>query len=166
MKKLLLALMCITVFGLSGCDNLSPRLRQQMDNQNGRIGEIENNQDTIKNEMMNLKNDNQIQDSQLDHIQQGLINSQNNNNGIQILSGNGGLLLGLIGIVSLFLIMLHYRQRAITHEKAADILAETVVSHDDPALADDVFKAAMYTDAEETMLHLVSKHQQRRFNQP
>jgi len=150
MKKLLLSLLLLT---FAGCGNLSPRfdpqLRQQIDNQNGRIDEIENNQNSIKNELR----------VQGEKIQQGIINEHNENSGIQILSGNGGLFLGLTGILSLFIIMLHYRQRAVSNEKAATLLADQIVSHQDPSLEDEVFKAAMYTDVEETVYNLVTKSQ-------
>lgn len=155
MKKLFtIVVMSLMMLGISGCGNLSPRidpeLKQQIDNQDGRIDEIESNQNSIKNE--------------LENVQDGLINlsDQNNNSGIQILSGTGGLFVGLVGVLAVFVVMMHYRQKAVTAEKAADILAENVVEKDDPTLEENVFKAAMYTDAEEKVLTLVKKHQQLR----
>jgi len=145
---IMLSALCL---GISGCGNLSPRLdpelKQQIDNQNGRIEEIESNQNSIKNE--------------LESVQDGLINlsNQNSNSGLQILSGSGGLFLGLVGVLAIFVVMMHYRQKAVTAEKAADIMAENIVNTDDPDLNENVFKAAMYTDAEEKVYTLVKKHQ-------
>jgi len=166
MKKLLMVTLFAAITLLStGCNNLSPRfdpnLRQKIDNQQGRIDQIENLQNSLKNEMLNLKNDTQIHDSQLDRIQQGLSNQQNNNNGVQILSGTGGLFVGLVGIVAMFIIILHYRQQAMLHEKTADMLAEKIIKQQDPNLEENVFKAAMYTEVEKDVYALLTKHQQK-----
>lgn len=154
MKRIFL--ICCLSATLLGCGNLSPRidpeLNQRIDNQNGRIDEIESNQNSIKNEL-------QMQGNILDRVQNGLLNQQNNNSGIQILSGSGGLFIGLIGIISIFVVLIHYRQRATNAEKAADILAENIVDRDDPDLNENVFKAAMFTDAEEIVHDLVKKYQ-------
>lgn len=130
---------------LVGCGNLSPRinpdLRQQIDNQQGRIDEIENNQNSIKNELIRINN-NQI-----------------TNSGIQILSGNGGIIVGMTGIGLLLVIILHYRHQYILADKLADMLAASIVRHQNPILEEDVFQAAMYTDVEKKLLELVKKHQ-------
>lgn len=154
MNKIVSVFLMIFSLSFVGCGNLSPRidpeLKQQIDNQDGRIDEIESNQNSIKNE--------------LDNVQDGLMNisNQSNNSGVQIFSGSGGLFLGFVGILAVFIIMMHYRQKAVTAEKAADILAENIVQKDDPDLNENVFKAAMYTDAEESVYNLVLKHRQMR----
>jgi hypothetical protein len=146
MKKILFILL---MFSMVGCGNMSPRsdpeLRQKIDNNNGRIDEIESNQNSIK--------------SELESVQKGLINNANSNSGIQILSGSGGLFLGLIGLLSIFTVTMHYRTKAINAELAADIMAENIVSVNDPNLTENVFKAAMFSGAEEKVLELVKKHQ-------
>jgi TolA-binding protein len=153
-KITIIILTVVCSLPLVGCGNLSPRinpeLKQQIDNQNGRIDEIESNQNSIKNE--------------LESVQDGLlnVNNQSSNSGIQIFSGSGGLFLGLVGVLAIFVIMMHYQQKAKTAEKAADILAENIVHKNDEDLNENVFKAAMYTDAEEKIYNLVSKHRKMR----
>lgn len=148
---------------LAGCGNLSPRfqpeLRQKIDNQQGKIEEIESNQNSLKNEL-------EIRDSKLDKILNGIVNDQNNNSGLQIFSGSGGLLLGLVTIVFLFSIlffMVYYQQKAKAAEKIANILAENIVNQNNPDLEENIFKAAMHTDVEKKMLDLVSKYQKNSF---
>ena len=40
MKKIILLIFGIILIGTSGCNNLSPRLEEHIDNQNGKIDEI------------------------------------------------------------------------------------------------------------------------------
>tara|TARA_B100000941_G_C28451926_1_gene525535 strand:+ start:600 stop:1097 length:498 start_codon:yes stop_codon:yes gene_type:complete len=162
MRKILAAIiLSVSLIGISGCGNMSPRfdpeLHQNIDNENGRIGEIESNQNSLKNELS-------IIGSRLDRIQNGIFNHQNNNNGLQILSGSGGLFLGMVAILAIFVIMMHYRQKAETAEKAADIMAENIVNRSDPDLEENIFKAAMYTDVEEKVCSLVKKHQEKKMH--
>jgi hypothetical protein len=160
MKNLILALIAGCFLFLSGCGNLSPRQQQEIDNQNGKIGEIENLANSIKAEVGKLQNQAEITDSELDRLQQGLANFQstNDNSGVQILSGPGGIIVSLIGILSVSVLAMHWRSQSKQNEKTADILAERIVSREDPELEDEVFQAAMYTDVEENVLNLIKKH--------
>lgn len=164
MKRAILAIVAAICFVvLPGCGNLSPRLDpkldQKIDNQNGKIDEIKNNQNGVMAEIGTLKNQAEIQNSQLEKIQQGMFNLQNNNDnhGVQILSGSGGLLIALVGILASVVIILHYRKTAQMHEKTANILAQRIADLNDPGLEDAVFTAAMYTDVEENVLNLMKK---------
>ena len=162
MKNSLFALIAAAcMLFMSVCGNLSPRQEQEIDNQNGRIGEIENLANSMKNDMLNLQSQSDIQNSRLDRIQQGLANFQSNydNSGVQILSGPGGILISVVGILAITVIAIHYRTIAKKQEKAANILAQSLVEKDDPSLEDHVFQMAMHTDVEEEVLHIMSKHQ-------
>lgn len=162
MQKLVLSIIAaIGMMIFSGCGNLSPRQDQRIDNQDGKIGEIETNQNSIKNEMLNLKSQSEIQNSRLDRIQQGLANFQSNyeNSGVQIFSGPGGLLLGVVTITALAVMTIHYRAAAKKQEKTANILAQSLIERDDPSLEDTVFRAAMNTDVEVEILQIMNKHQ-------
>lgn len=162
MKTLLSILMVFCLFAV-GCGNLSPRQRQEIDNQNGKIGEIENMANSVKAEVGNLKAQNEISNSKLDRIQQGLANIQstNENSGIQILSGPGGLTLALIAVAGGVILALYYRKIAQVQEKTANLMAERIVLKEDPALMDQVFQAAMYTDVEENVLNIIRKQKAR-----
>jgi TolA-binding protein len=163
MRKILLGTLCLV---LIGCGNLSPRLEpkleQQIDNQNGKIGQLENNQNGIKNDMLNLRQQSEIQNSRLDKVQQGIANLQSNTsyNGIQILSGPGGLFLGFIGMIIIAYIAIRYRKEAILNYKTADMLAEKVAKSDNLELKAQIFEAAIDSDVEQRVYQLIKKHQQ------
>lgn len=147
----------VAIVFMSGCGNLSPRQQQEIDNQNGRIGEIENLSNGIKAELGNLKTQNDIQDSEIGQMQQGLANWQSNyeNSGVQILSGPGGITVAIAGIIFMSIIAFQYRNSAKKHEKTSKILASRIVQTNDPKLKDEVFQAAMFTDVEENVLKIM-----------
>jgi predicted PurR-regulated permease PerM len=164
MNKSFLAMIAASLLFMTGCGNLSPRFDQKIDNANGRIDNLENITNGFKSEIGKIQNENEIQNSKIGQIQQGIANMQSNNenSGIQILSGPGGLIfsvIALVGVCSMLVIVFHYRGEARRKEKAADILAEKIAEKEDPALTDQVFQAAMHTDVEEDVLRLIKKHQ-------
>lgn len=159
MKQLIFILAALCLIFFSGCGNLSPRQDQKIDNSNGKIDEIKNNQNGIMSELGTLKNQQEIQNSRLDRIQQGLMNIQSTyeNSGVQIFSGPGGLVVAIVGFVCCTILILHYRSQAKTYEKTSNILAERIINADNPELEDEVFQAAMYTSVEENMLKIMKK---------
>lgn len=156
-----LILMIFVAINLSGCGNLSPRQRQIIDNTNGKIGEMENLTNSMKNEINGLKSQADIQNSKLEHVQQGLANyqSHNENSGVQILSGSGGVVCAIIIMVCLTMIILHYRGESIKNAKTADILAERIVENNDLNLEDSIFQACLHSSVEANVLNLMKKHQ-------
>lgn len=158
--KLVLVFAIIGLMILPGCGNLSPRQDQKINNQDGKIGEIENLANSMKNELGNLKTENEIQNSKIGQMQQGMVNMQSSadNSGIQILSGSGGLIFSIISVLATTILAFHYRGVANTQTKTAEILAQTIAAYQDPQLEDNVFQAAMYTVAEENVLNLMKKH--------
>lgn len=162
MRRTILAVTTAAVLIFApGCGNLSPqanpKLEQKLDNQNGKIGEIDNLQNSMKAEIGKLQTQADIQNSKLDRLQMGLMNLQqnNDNHGVQILSGSGGLVLGGLLIAGLSVVLLHYRSQAKIHEKTADVLAEKVVAAGDPKLEDAVFEAVVHTPAAANMLRMI-----------
>ncbi len=143
-----------------GCGNLSPRQDPEINDNQGQIGEIENLANSNKLELGTMQSQAEIQNSKLDKIQQGLANIQsiNENTGVQILSGQGGILISLFAILAACLMVVHYRGQAQKQEKVANMLAERIVQWDEPQLEDEVFQAAMYTDVEANVLKLMKKH--------
>lgn len=160
MKKLVLVFAMLGMMILPGCGNLSPRQEQRINNQDGKIGEIESLANSMKIELGNLKTQNEIQNSKIGQMQQGMVNMQSSadNSGIQILSGPGGLIFSIIAVLAATTLALHYRGVAKVQQKTSEILAQTIAAHDDPQLEDNVFQAAMYTVAEESVLKLMKKH--------
>ncbi len=113
----------------AGCQNFSPRQRQEIDNRDGKInGEIDTMANSVKAEILKLQQNDEIQNSTLDRVQKGMLNLQNNyqNNGVQILSGPGGLIFSLVALFTGCFVALHYRKNAQMSEKASTILAQKI----------------------------------------
>lgn len=163
MKGIFLAVALLALL-LPGCavSPLSPRNRQEIDNQNGKIEDIRNNQNGFMLELMKLRNEQQITARDIENLQQGLINQNNQNSGVQIFQGDGGLIVGFALIVILAMVVLHYRTQAIKNGKTAEILAQQIALHEDQDLDNEVFLAALNTDVEEDIYHLIVKNQLRR----
>jgi len=163
-KRILGILFILLILNTTGCANLNPRINDKIDNQQGKIDEIRNNQNGLMLELGKLKNDAQISNSQLKEVQQGMLNlnaaiSRNENSGVQILQGDGALIMVFgLGVIGMFLYW--YRDRAVNSEKAVDILAREVARLNDPVLNDNIFKAAMNTDSEKHIYHLLVRHRQ------
>lgn len=164
MKKI--TVLFLTVL-LTGCGNLSPRinpqLKEEIDNQNGKIGQIENNQNSIKNDLFNLRSQSEIHDSQLREVQQGyfnlqrLISEENTNFGIQIFSGTGGLLLYFITIcvvVIMIIAIFYYKSMADKHSKISNLLTEKILKSQNVHLQKDILETATYTDIAQELYKL------------
>ena len=135
--------------------------QQEIDNQNGKIDDISNNTNGIMLDLLKLKNEQQILQRDVENFQQGLINlsNRNENQGIQIFQGEGGMVIGFALVTIAMLLIYNYRTKAIQNQKAAELMAQQIVLHDDENLKDNVFKAAMYTDTETNVYHLITKQQ-------
>jgi len=118
-------------------DNLNPRLQQDIQ---GRVQKLENNQNSIR--------------AEIDHL--SLINKENNNNGVEIFQGEGGLFL-LFGSITVFLVVYYFYKTAEGERKTSEILAEQIVRHQDEILESNVLKAAEYTDVEKKVHSLIQK---------
>lgn len=122
MKKGIISIAIISAF-LIGCGNLSPRenvnpkLQQDIQNQQGRIDRIENNQNSIRADIERIS----------------LINKENNNQGIQILQGEGGLVL-VFGLLTIFAILFYFYKTAESERKKSEILASQIVEYNDEEL--------------------------------
>ena len=161
MKRILLLIFMI--FGLIGCSGFNPRLDQQIDNQNGKIDEIRSNQNGVMLELGKLRQSADIQNSQVHEFQQGMFNlnaalSKNENSGIQILQGDGALIL-VFGLGVVGMILYWYRDRTIKSEKSLEIVTKEVARINDPILNDNILRAAMHTPTENKIFHLLVKQQ-------
>lgn len=138
---------------------LSPTNRQRINNE-GTIEDIRSNQNGIMAEIGKLKQDAQVLDSQLKEIQNGLINlnaaiSRNENNGIQILQGDGALIF-VFSLITLGMI-LFYRNKAVESEKNLSILAKEIAKINDPEINDNVLKMAIGEGTGRSMLKILKK---------
>lgn len=132
-RKLILT--SLMILSIAGCANISPRNRQNINNQGGETGDIQNNQQGFLLELGKMKQEVDIIGSKLKEVQEGLINinaaiSKNENSGIQILQGDGSLILVFSCAVLAF--MFYYKNRE--NEKLLKTLTNKIVETGDERL--------------------------------
>jgi hypothetical protein len=135
MKKSLICLFFLVLF-VSGCNNgnFSPRLKQNNTN-----GEISNNQNGFMLELGKIKKDTEILSSKLREIQEGLVNinaavSRNENTGVQILQGDGSLI--LVFALSVVAFLFYYKNK--NSQEVAKILTKKIIDTQDMQLMSSV----------------------------
>ena len=151
----------LSVIFLSGCANFNPRMNPRINNKDGQIDEIKNNQNGVIAEIGKLRQDAEIQNSKLDEVQNGLLNlnasvSRNENSGVQILQGDGALIL-VFSLAVIAMILYWYRERAINGEKTVSIMSKEIARFNHPNLNDNILKAAMEENKEVYVLSLLKK---------
>jgi hypothetical protein len=143
--RFLITLIALTI--ISGCNNLSPRndVKQELQNQQGKINGLENNQNAIKSEIGRLSNDLGVQNSKLKDLQEGWLNfkstlSENENSGVQILQGDGSLFLvfSTITIVAL----LYFAFKANKYQQTAHFLSKQISEYNDASLNQKIINNA------------------------
>jgi hypothetical protein len=154
MKTLTSILIVLVLF--SGCANFNPKSR--INNSNGKINDINNNQNGMMVELGKLKQDTEVLNSKLKEIQNGLVNlnmaiSRNENTGVQVLQGDGSLFLvfSCIALVCIF----YFKNR--DNEDTMKILAEKIMESHDESLQESVVDAALAKNKGEKVLNLLKK---------
>lgn len=158
-KYLIISFVLFFIFGCN-INPLSPRLDQRLDNTDGKIEDIKNNQDGIMLELGKIRNQSELNARDIRDAQQGLINLKGNeNSGVQILQGDGSLMLifslSVIGMILTF----YYRNKSLKAEKTNEIFAQQVALHNDLDLENKIFLAALNTKVEKNIYHLMVKNQ-------
>lgn len=134
MKKILL----LTTIFFVGCANFTPRLNQRNVNPNG---DLNNNQQGIMLELGKIKKDTEILSSKLREIQEGLINlnasiSKNENNGVQILQGDGSLIL-IFGL-GVLVVVFYFKNK--NNQESVKILTSKIMEFNNNNLTNSVIK--------------------------
>lgn len=160
MKNIFLLAIIVVLSTSLGCGNFNPRMNPKIDNQNGTIDELRNNQNGVMAEIGKLKQNAELQNSQLKDVQNGLLNlnnslSKNENSGIQILQGDGALI--MVFSLCVIALLLWYRDRAVKNEKAASIMAKEIAKINDPNLNDNVLRAALLSHSESHVYKMLVK---------
>lgn len=142
MKKILACLILSVL--LSGCNvsPLSPSNRPNIKN-NGEMGDIKSNQQGIMAEMLNLKNRMDVMAQEIENIQNGFINHNNKNSGIQIFQGDGGLIAGMSCMALLALVAINYKLKSDKYKKTAEIFGERIRSMNRPEVEEEVLVGAL-----------------------
>lgn len=164
MGKIINGFLVILMLVVSGCSAklspLSPELDQKINNQDGKIDDIKNNQNGMMLELGKVRNQNDLNARDIHDAQQGLLNIKGQeNNGVQILQGDGALTMVFSLITIAMMLVFYYRSKSIKSDKTTDILAQQIVLHDDEHLNDKVFMAALNTDVESNVYHAIVKNQ-------
>jgi len=150
----------ISFITLAGCTDISPRLSSPLSN-TGRIDEMKNNQNGIIAEVGKLKQGLELQNSQLKDVQQGLLNlnaavSKNENSGVQILQGDGALIM----VFSILIIgmLLYYKNKSDNSQKVCNILAKEVAAINDPVLNERILRSAVTNKKGKYVYNILKKH--------
>ena len=146
MKKLAAILAIIISINLAGCANFNPRNNPKIQNQNGKIEDIKNNQNGLMLELGQVRQEISAQNSKLKEIQSGLLNinaaiSRNENTGIQIIQGDGALIF-IFAIVVIGMFLFWYRDRAIKSEKTNELMAREIARFNSHKLETTILSAA------------------------
>ncbi len=157
-KKFILSIFLCLLF--MGCANFNPRMQNKIDNQNGKIDEIKNNQNGLMLELGKLRQAAEIQNSQIKEFQQGMINLnaagiRNENKGVQILQGDGALI--LIFALCTIGMMLFYKKKSDKNEKIAQVMMQEIMKVNDQKLNDNILHCALNANFEKDMYKLMSK---------
>lgn len=155
MIRILLVFFTLVASGCMDLSPFSPNQKNQIDNQNGKIEDIKSNQNGIMLDFLKLRNEQELIARDIKNLQQGLINQNNENSGVQIFQGDGGLAIGFAIIVVLILCIYHYKTTASRNQKSAEILAEQVAIYNDQDLENSVFLSAMNSESEEHIYNLM-----------
>ena len=159
MKKSIILLGILMIVGCGKVSPISPELDQRLNNTDGKIDEIANNQNGLMLELGKINQKQEIIGRDIENAQEGIINLKGStNSGVQIFSGDGGL----ISLVTIFIAMsytiYHYRSKSIKSEKTSEILAQQIAIKNDDDLSEKVFMSALNTDVEKDVYHLISKN--------
>jgi hypothetical protein len=163
MKMFILS--ALLLVGLVGCGNklspLSPELTQKLNNQDGKIDEVKNNQNGLMLELGKLRQSSEVHARDIANYQQAIValKDSHNNAGVQILQGDGAMIMVFAILVIALLLVYHYRTKAVKHEKTAEMLAQQI-GHD-TNMANRVFMAALDSEVEENVYALVAKNQKK-----
>lgn len=157
MKKLFVVIL-ILLFSLfsHGCSAWNPRNNPKIENQNGKIEDIRTNQNGLMLELMKIRQQGEITNSNLKEIQNGIVNlnaviSKNENYGVQVLQGDGSLML-IFAITIIGMILYHYRTLAKKSEQAVKIMAKEIVKINDENLNDNILSSAKRFNVEKLIL--------------
>lgn len=161
MKKFFKILILLTLAISVGCANFNPRNNPKIENQNGKIEDIRNNQNGVMAEIGKLRQEFAIQNSKLKEIQNGMINlnaavSRNENTGIQIIQGDGALIF-VFSIIVIAMLLFYYRDRAIKSEKTSEIMAREIAKVNDPELNDNILLSAIQENKGKDVYNIIKK---------
>ena len=157
MNKLIIAILMISTIGCANISPLSPRNNNKINNQNGTLEDIKNNQNGVMADLANVRSKLELMARDVENIQQGFMNSNNKNYGIQIFQGEGGLIAGVALLAVLGILVLNYRSKAQKYKKTAEIMGREIKGLKNKDLENNIFMAALSDKVEENVYNILRK---------
>lgn len=156
MKNAILIALVVFAASISGCNvsPLSPSNKQRIKN-SGEIGDIKNNQNGVMAEIMSLKNRLDLVAKDVESLQNGFINSNNKNFGVQIFQGDGGLAIGFSLLVILALVAANYKLKSEKYKKTAELFGKQIRELKNPNIEDMIFRAALANKVEKDVYRIL-----------
>lgn len=155
MFKFINIIFVILVF-VGGCNfsPLSPRSNNKINN-NGTIEDIKSNQNGLMLDLANIRQRLEVMARDVENLQQGILNSNNKNYGVQIFQGEGGIIAGFGLLAILGLLTINYRSKAQKYKKTAEVIAEEVKSLKNLDLENKIFEKALKNNIEENVYKML-----------
>ena len=147
----------ISTIGCANISPLSPRNNNKINNQNGTLEDIKNNQNGVMADLANVRSKLELMARDVENIQQGFMNSNNKNYGIQIFQGEGGLIAGVALLAVLGILVLNYRSKAQKYKKTAEIMGREIKGLKNKDLENNIFMAALSDKVEENVYNILRK---------
>jgi hypothetical protein len=155
-KNIVVLLMPLFLFIGCNFSPLSPSNRPRINN-NGDIGDIKNNQNGIMAEILSLKNRLEIMAEEVENIQNGLINNNNKNFGVQIFQGEGGLIVGFSLVVILSLVAVNYKLKSEKYKKTAELFGKEIKRLNNIDVENKLFANALANKIEKNVYDILKK---------
>lgn len=161
MKKLIILItISISLIGCGRISPISPQLDQRLNNTDGQIDELKNNQNGLMLELGKVNQKQELIGRDIENAQEGILNLKgSSNSGVQIFSGDSGLMSLVLMLFALIYSIYYYRSKFLRSEKTSEILAQQIAIKNDSELDDKVFMSALNTEVEKDIYHLMIKNQ-------
>lgn len=155
MKNLLIIFILASIIGCANISPLSPKSNNRINNSNGSIEEIKNNQNGLIADLANIRSKLELMARDVENLQQGFINSNNRNYGVQIFQGEGGIIAGVLLLSMLAFLAFNYRSKAERYRKAAEIMGREIKALKNVKLENEIFMSALSSKVEEDVYKIL-----------
>lgn len=142
-------------FFLIGC-NVSPLSPNNKIRNNGNIQDLKNNQNGLMLDLIEIEQKQKLLMEKLETLQQGFINQNNKNFGIQIFHGEGGLILGCFIVAMSVVVAIYYKSSSDKNKKAAQLLAQQIKDENNEYLNEKIYLSALNTKFEKEIYYLMN----------
>jgi hypothetical protein len=108
-------------------------------------------------ELMNMKNRMDVMAQEIENIQNGFINHNNKNSGVQIFQGDGGLLVGISCLALFAMVALNYKLKSDKYKKTAEIFGNRIKSMNRPDVEEEILIGAMAKKVETEVFNILKR---------